>query len=105
MAFVRLIEASGCGRERGVFVAHEEFELVVFRLGEDEFVVADNACPHASGNLSGGEVSHGVVTCPWHEWQFDVRAGACVHSDKAKLTRYPVEVREGWVFAELVRPY
>jgi nitrite reductase/ring-hydroxylating ferredoxin subunit len=39
------------------------------------YAVSD-ACPHRSTSLSGGLLRDGVVTCPGHLWQYDVRTGA-----------------------------
>lgn len=77
-------------------------ELAVFLLGEpDDVVVVDNACPHASGNLSSGTVDRETVTCPWHEWRFNLRTGLCTHSDRARVVRYRAEVRQGDVWVDL----
>ncbi len=105
MAFVRLIEFSRCRRDGGTFVECGGRELAVFIPSDDgEVVVTDNACPHASGNLSGGTVEAGVVTCPWHNWRFNLRTGECIDSAKARVTRYPVEVREQFVYVDLDAP-
>ena len=39
-----------------------------------------------------GCVSAGVVTCPWHGWQFDVRTGACVQDSVVGVTRHDVRI-------------
>lgn len=102
MAQVKLISLERCPIGRGVFVEHEEREFAVFRLTDpDRVVVIDNACPHASGNLAGGEVTGCVVTCPWHHWQFDLNTGQCTHSPLARVQRYPAEVRDGHVWVDL----
>ncbi|MGH8598694.1 MAG: Rieske (2Fe-2S) protein, partial [Gammaproteobacteria bacterium] len=76
-------------------------ELAVFLIGDPPRpVVVDNACPHANGNLSAGGVEGTVVTCPWHEWRFDLEQGVCTHSPLARLVRYPSEVRDGVVWAD-----
>lgn len=80
-------------------------ELAVFRMCEKGDVrVTDNTCPHAGGNLSGGEVNGGVVTCPWHQWEFDLRSGQCPHSNKARVRSFPALVRNGEVWADLSAP-
>jgi nitrite reductase/ring-hydroxylating ferredoxin subunit len=66
--------------------------------------VIDNACPHAGGNLSAGDFEAGVVTCPWHQWQFDVSTGACVDSPRARVRRYPAEIRDGLIYADIDAP-
>lgn len=105
MEWVRVAPLSRCRVGAGVFVEHAGRELAVFRLTEpDRVAVVDNACPHASGNLSGGLVENGVVACPWHEWKFDLSTGVCTHSDKARVRTYPCEIRDGYVWVKLGEP-
>jgi len=102
MALVELIPLSRCRVGGGTFVAVGDRELAVFRLEDPErIVVIDNSCPHASGNLSGGVVAGNVVQCPWHRWEFDLDRGVCTHSALARVRRYPVEIRDGVVWAEI----
>ena len=99
---VPLVEVSRCRRAGGTFLEREGRELAVFLLGDPpRAVVIDNACPHAGGNLSAGRVDGGVVTCPWHEWRFDLEQGVCTHSPLARVVRYRSEIRDGVVWAEL----
>jgi nitrite reductase (NADH) small subunit/3-phenylpropionate/trans-cinnamate dioxygenase ferredoxin subunit len=42
------------------------------------FFAIDDTCPHQGGPLGEGEVEGMVVTCPWHEWRYDVRTGVNV---------------------------
>lgn len=106
----RLIECRRVSPGAAAFVEHAGRELAVYHLAGDpagrpagvgRFVVSDNACPHAHGNLSGGQLAGSIITCPWHEWQFDLESGQCVHSPSARVRTYPCEVRDGWVCAEL----
>ena len=64
----------------------------------ERVAVIDNACPHAGGNLSGGEVFENVVTCPWHHWEIDLSTGQCVHKQLARIGRYDAEIRDGAVW-------
>lgn len=41
-------------------------------------VAAVDTCPHKGAPLSAGEFGDGVVVCPLHGWEFDVRTGECV---------------------------
>ena len=102
MAYVELIPLSRCRRNGGTFVAYGGLELAVFRLTDPErVVVTDNGCPHAGGNLSGGEVSGNTVTCRWHQWEFDLDRGVCTHSQMVRIRRFPTEIRDGIVWADL----
>lgn len=103
MPFVKLIASQCCRVGAGVFVAAVDRELAVFRLIDpNRVIVIDNACPHSSGNLSAGHVTDGIITCPLHEWKFDLQTGVCIHSDQARVRRYPAEVRaDGFVWVDL----
>lgn len=101
MPFEKLIEIEKCHRGRGTFVTAQGKELSVFLLeNPDRVEVIDNACPHASGNLSAGEVVGDVVTCPWHQWAFDLKTGVCVDSPRARVRRYAAEIRDGAVWID-----
>ena len=105
MAYVRLVRLDRCASDGGTFVQCAGRELAVFRLSDPpRAVVIDNSCPHASGNLSGGRVNGTTVTCLWHQWEFDLQSGECVAPSRARITRYPVEVRDGYVYADLSAP-
>jgi nitrite reductase/ring-hydroxylating ferredoxin subunit len=80
--------------------ARQNDAFVVCRIGQEVFVL-DDECPHAGGPLSMGNFSPPLLICPWHAWEFDCRSGQCVHSSKAALKRYPVELRDGRIFADL----
>jgi nitrite reductase/ring-hydroxylating ferredoxin subunit len=66
---------------------------------DGEFHVLDGVCPHAGGPLGKGMLQGGIVTCPWHGWQFDVKTGQHCLNENLCHTRYPVEVKDGVVFA------
>lgn len=102
MAWTKLIELDRCRENAGTFVECGALELAVFVLTEPDCVeVIDNSCPHASGNLAGGPVTDGVVSCPWHSWAFDLSTGVCTNSPTAKVRRYESEVRDGAVWADV----
>ena len=99
--WTRLIAVSRCHPGAGTFVEHGGRELSVFVLDNEQVFVIDNACPHAGGNLSAGEVNKDVVTCPWHHWQFDLRSGVCIDSAAARVKKYTARIRDGWVEVQL----
>ncbi|MDQ3299867.1 MAG: Rieske (2Fe-2S) protein [Myxococcota bacterium] len=50
-------------------------------------------CPHLGGPLDAAAVVDGVITCPWHGYQFDVVTGRPVGAHRCRLSRAPaVEV-------------
>jgi nitrite reductase (NADH) small subunit len=51
--------------------------VAVFRTA-DGFHALAGACPHRGGPLADGMVADSCVTCPLHNWRFDLRTGAGV---------------------------
>lgn len=62
--------------------------------------VVDDRCPHEGHPLSMGLVRDGVLTCPWHNWKFDLGTGRCLFGGEA-VRRYPVELVGEEVFVDL----
>ena len=61
------------GKAISVTVDHKTIAL--FNVSGEYFAI-DDACTHAGGNLSEGEVDGKIVTCPWHGETFDISTGA-----------------------------
>lgn len=51
-------------------------QRIVIARTEQGYVAFDDRCPHRGGSLAGGSMMCGVVQCPWHGSQFDVRMGS-----------------------------
>ena len=73
--------------------------VAVFRTGEAEVFAASNACPHKGGPLAEGIVHGTRVTCPLHNWVFDLETGAAVGED-ARITTYPVRIEAGRILID-----
>ncbi len=56
------------------------------------FYAIDDTCPHQGGPLGEGEVEGTVVTCPWHEWRYDIRTGVNLEDASCKVSAYAVKV-------------
>jgi nitrite reductase/ring-hydroxylating ferredoxin subunit/uncharacterized membrane protein len=61
------------GRPACVLV--DRVPVLLVREGGEIHALA-NRCTHRGGPLHEGEVSDGLVTCPWHGSQFDLRTGS-----------------------------
>jgi nitrite reductase/ring-hydroxylating ferredoxin subunit len=58
-------------------------------------------CPHRGAFISSGPVDGPVLTCPWHEWSFNITTGECLTNPNALQIRYPVSVENGMVVVDL----
>lgn len=53
------------------------------------WVIYPAQCPHQLGSLENAALIDGVVRCPWHGYQFDVRTGACISGSHCQFGRMP----------------
>lgn len=67
----------------------------------DQIFAAGNECPHLGGPIGEGRVMDGKVTCPWHDWTFDLNSGECDINPAAKITIYPVTITDEGIIIEI----
>jgi len=73
--------------------------VAVFRTGENEVFAASDMCPHKGGPLSEGIVHGQSVTCPLHNWVFDLNTGRAKGED-GQITTYALRVDSGRVLID-----
>ena len=79
--------------------------VAVFRTADDRVFALDDRCPHKGGPLSEGIVHGTSVTCPLHNWVFDMNTGQAQGADQGMVRTYPVKVQGGRILidASLIR--
>ena len=77
-----------------------DVQIGLFHRQEGLFAI-DNICPHRGASLHDGMVSGGQVTCPWHQWQFQLEDGVCLNIPKVRIATHAVEVRDGAIWINL----
>ncbi|NDW45737.1 nitrite reductase small subunit NirD [Ruegeria sp. PrR005] len=73
--------------------------IALFRTGAEEVFAASNSCAHKGGPLADGIVHGQKVTCPLHNWVFDLNTGQAVGED-ARIATYPVRIEAGRVLLD-----
>ena len=73
-------------------------KIAVFRTAENQVFAIDNRCPHKGGPLAEGIVHGTSVTCPLHNWVFDLQTGEAQGADEGSVRTYPVRVEDGTIF-------
>lgn len=78
--------------------------IAVFRTSDDRVFALEDRCPHKGGPLSEGIVHGTSVTCPLHNWVFDMNSGQAQGADKGHVRTFPIRVENGRVLisAELI---
>lgn len=74
---------------RGLFVHH----------AADGFRVYDSRCPHQTTNIPHLALKGHTLTCPKHEWAFDIRSGQCIAKGDTPLTLWQSKVADGRLLA------
>jgi len=74
--------------------------IAVFRTARDEVFATSNVCPHKGGPLSEGIVHGRKVTCPLHNWVFDLETGEAQGADEGRIATYPARVEGGRILLD-----
>jgi nitrite reductase (NADH) small subunit len=80
-----------------VCVDRNEAQFGLFHTKDGLFAI-DNFCPHRGAPMDEGFVTDGVVTCPWHQWQFQLTDGVCRNIPNMRTATYAVEIRDGAIW-------
>ena len=88
---VRRLECDG----RGLFVHRAEAGTEP----AEEWRVYDSRCPHQTTDIPHLALAGTTLTCPKHEWAFDIRSGACIAKGDSPLKRWPSKVAQGRLLA------
>ncbi len=71
--------------------------VAVFRDGAHVYAV-QNACRHQAGPLGEGALIDGLVTCPWHGWQYSPRNGVSPAPFSERIATHDLRLEDGVLF-------
>ncbi len=72
--------------------------LFVYRKGET-LRVYDSNCPHQSTNIPELAICENHLTCPRHDWKFDLQTGDCIEKGNQPLKSFESRLKDGIVQA------
>jgi len=98
--FVRAIAVADLPPGQATEVTVEGQPIALFNVG-GTFHALVNRCPHRGGPLGQGFLDGVEVSCPWHNWTFNVTTGENVVSAEMKVSRHEVKVEDGHVFVKV----
>lgn len=110
----RVASTEAFGENERVIVEVQGAEIAVFHT-DGEYHAVLNYCVHQSGPLCEGPLSGKmvadppefdwrydetprVVTCPWHNWKFDIRTGENVQDSTYRVPTFETEIEDGDVY-------
>jgi nitrite reductase/ring-hydroxylating ferredoxin subunit len=74
--------------------------VLLARVGGVVYAVAGK-CVHMACPLFMGKLDGYTITCPCHDWRFDVRSGQFLDAPELGLAVYPTKTDTGKVFVSL----
>jgi nitrite reductase/ring-hydroxylating ferredoxin subunit len=72
--------------------------LFVYRAG-GAYRVYDSRCPHQVTNIPHLALEGLELTCPKHQWAFDLTTGACIRKGKLPLKQFEAKVEDSRLLA------
>ena len=67
-------------------------KLILTRVGDD-FIAYRNSCSHLAKPIDKGEVREGILSCPFHNFKYNLATGECLTAPEMSLQQYPVTRR------------
>jgi nitrite reductase (NADH) small subunit len=98
--FARAIAVADLPPGRAAEVVVNGQAVALFNVGGTFHALAGR-CPHRGGPLGQGFLDGPRVSCPWHNYTFDVTTGENVVNADLKVARYEVKVEDGLVRVKL----
>ncbi len=74
--------------------------IAIFRTEATTVFATTNACPHRGGPLAEGIVHGQRVTCPLHNWVFDLETGEAEGADDGRIETYAARIEDGRVLID-----
>lgn len=99
-SWVKVADEGALADGRALPVYPRGLGLLLVKAGGGIYAVA-NRCAHMGCPLEAGACDAFIITCPCHDWGFDVRSGAFVTAPEITIPTYPVRVTSGEVFVQL----
>ena len=71
--------------------------IAVYR-DEGNLYAIDSACTHEDGPLGESDVIDGVITCPYHDWRFELKTGHCLSEPSRPVTTHHIKDSDGFIW-------
>jgi nitrite reductase/ring-hydroxylating ferredoxin subunit/alkylhydroperoxidase/carboxymuconolactone decarboxylase family protein YurZ len=65
----------------------------------DEYRIYDSRCPHQVTDIPNLALEGATLTCPKHNWQFDVTTGQCIAKGSHPLRQFDTKSENGTLYA------
>lgn len=63
-------------------------KIGIFKRDDGSFFAIETACKHQGADLTKGVIKNMIVTCPRHDWQYNLESGACLNHNSPPLRKH-----------------
>jgi len=95
--FVAVAASSLIQPGRSSTFAAQGRNVAVYR-DQGQLFAIDAACTHEDGPLGESEVLDGVITCPYHDWRFELASGHCLSDPKRPVATYGIKEVDDFIW-------
>jgi 3-phenylpropionate/trans-cinnamate dioxygenase ferredoxin subunit len=95
MEYIRVADKSELPANKMIMVVVGGKEVLLANVDGSYYAIA-NKCSHLGGSLAKGSLEGGIVTCPRHGAQFDVKTGQAVGEAKIGFIKMKVKDEESY---------
>jgi nitrite reductase/ring-hydroxylating ferredoxin subunit len=74
---------------------------VVLARVDGSIYAISGKCTHMACPLFAGKLNGYTITCPCHDWRFDIRTGRFLDASELGLEVYPIKSETGKVYIDL----
>ena len=93
-----LLAANAAADDEITYADSDGRSLFIYRQGT-RYRVYDSRCPHQVTNIPHLALEGKQLTCPKHQWKFDVTTGQCVEKGNRPLREFEAKVEGGRLLA------
>lgn len=90
MEYIRVADKADLPLNKMILVVVDGKDVLLANVDGSYYAIA-NKCTHLGGSLSKGSLKGGIVTCPRHGAQFDVKTGQSVADAKIGFIKMGVK--------------
>lgn len=73
--------------------------ILVRRAGK--IYAISNKCAHMGCGLGSGSLDGFTITCPCHDWKYDIRTGKFLTTDEIKIPTYESRLSDGKILVKM----
>lgn len=98
--WVATIDAAKVRDGRPVAVYPKGVSVLLVKVDGEVHALA-NKCAHMACPLESGKLEGAILTCPCHDWRFDVRSGRFLDAPELAVHTYATALGDGKVLVDL----